>query len=200
MRRIHPEDIIGQTYGNLLVMSLAGHESDGHKRYECRCSCGNTTVVTGKNLRSGNTRSCGCIRKTKSYSKDMIGLRFGRLTVTERAGTAKSRTALWKCMCDCGSECIVSGSYLRQGDTKSCGCLQREGASKRARKNILGMSFGKLTVRQEHQQGVKFPGEVLWECECECGTMCIVSTENLIGGNTKSCGCMLSNGERILHQ
>lgn len=107
---------------------------------------------------------------------------------------------MWECVCDCGNECVVSGSYLRQGETRSCRCLQRENASLRLRKNLTGMKFGKLTVIEEFRQERKHPGQILWVCKCECGSTCVVPTESLTSGNTKSCGCLLSNGERLLHE
>ena len=38
--------------------------------------------------------------------------------------------AMWKCKCTCGNECVVSGKTLRNGDTKSCGCLRKENLKK----------------------------------------------------------------------
>ena len=61
---------------------------------------------------------------------DISGLRFGRLNVIERAGRDKHNNALWICKCDCGNKTIVPGSRLRSGHTKSCGCIQKEAASK----------------------------------------------------------------------
>lgn len=57
------------------------------------------------------------------HGEDLVGRRFGRLTVMERAGTNKHRQALWKCACSCGNETILSTSTLKSGGTKSCGCL-----------------------------------------------------------------------------
>lgn len=57
---------------------------------------------------------------------DMTGQRFGRLTVIERAGSAKDKTAMWRCLCDCGTETVARGSDLRKGHYQSCGC-QRGG-------------------------------------------------------------------------
>jgi hypothetical protein len=48
----------------------------------------------------------------------LIGQRFSRLTVLSYAGHAK-----WRCVCDCGAEKVTAGSSLRQGLTRSCGCL-----------------------------------------------------------------------------
>lgn len=36
----------------------------------CQCECGNTTIVQGGNLRSGNTKSCGCIKS--SYGEEAV--------------------------------------------------------------------------------------------------------------------------------
>lgn len=70
--------------------------------------------------------------------KDMTGLKFGKLTVLRRGEnhvTYKGvQYAQWWCMCDCQldlpkkerQEVLVRGSYLRCGDTKSCGCLKDE--------------------------------------------------------------------------
>jgi len=56
----------------------------------------------------------------------MLGFRSGRLVVIEPAPTVNKR-AMWKCRCDCGKEVIRMGKYLRSGEVKSCGCLNRQG-------------------------------------------------------------------------
>ena len=56
----------------------------------------------------------------------LIGERFGKLTVICEQGKTKSQNILWKCKCDCGKEVVVNGSYLRNGHSKSCGCLAKE--------------------------------------------------------------------------
>ena len=55
---------------------------------------------------------------------DMIGQRFGRLIVFEEASTKKWGQVCWKCKCDCGNKIVVAGRSLRNGNTRSCGCLQ----------------------------------------------------------------------------
>lgn len=59
---------------------------------------------------------------------DMTGKRFARLTVLERAENDKYGNAFWLCQCECGNKVRVSGQSLRNGHTKSCGCLQKEKA------------------------------------------------------------------------
>ena len=57
---------------------------------------------------------------------DLTGQKFGRLTVIERADNTKQGQAKWLCQCDCGRKTVVMGKSLRNGNTKSCGCLQKE--------------------------------------------------------------------------
>lgn len=56
---------------------------------------------------------------------DMTGQRYGLLTVIGRAERPGSKRAWWSCRCDCGRETVTMGKYLRRGDTRSCGCVQR---------------------------------------------------------------------------
>ena len=55
---------------------------------------------------------------------NLIGQRFGMLTVIKRASPDKTRSVRWYCQCDCGSSSIARASDLRRGQTKSCGCLR----------------------------------------------------------------------------
>lgn len=57
---------------------------------------------------------------------DIKGMTFGRLTVIEQRGVASNRSRMWACLCACGSEVVVIGSSLKNGNTKSCGCLRKE--------------------------------------------------------------------------
>lgn len=57
---------------------------------------------------------------------DLTGQRFDRLAVIERAGSTPLKKATWLCLCDCGKEVVAIGSNLSSGNTRSCGCLDRE--------------------------------------------------------------------------
>lgn len=119
---------------------------------------------------------------------DLTGQRFGRLIVIERAGRDMCKRALWRCQCDCGQQCVVSGANLRNENTKSCGCFQRE----KARECIIdltGQRFGRLIVIE--QAGRDVGGQALWNCQCDCGKQCVVRGMCLRNGNTQSCGCFL---------
>jgi hypothetical protein len=53
---------------------------------------------------------------------DLTGKKFTRLLVIEKSGHDHEGKILWKCLCDCGNIKITAGKYLKNGDTKSCGC------------------------------------------------------------------------------
>lgn len=58
--------------------------------------------------------------------EDLTGKRYGKLTVIERIYKTGNKRTFWRCKCDCGKETVVSASHLKDGHTKSCGCLHRE--------------------------------------------------------------------------
>lgn len=58
--------------------------------------------------------------------KDLTGLQFGRLVVISQAEKTADNRIRWACMCNCGNTCIVQGSQLTTGKTKSCGCIKTE--------------------------------------------------------------------------
>ena len=57
---------------------------------------------------------------------DLTGQRFGRLVVVSMADRRPGDPVKWMCRCDCGNTKTVDGVLLRQGETRSCGCLHRE--------------------------------------------------------------------------
>lgn len=66
---------------------------------------------------------------------NLINKQFGRLLVISRSEN-KNRKSTWLCQCDCGNIKIVKSEYLKNGDTKSCGCLHKETSSKNAQQMI----------------------------------------------------------------
>ena len=111
---------IGNRYGSFIVLERA--ENEGRKAtWLCQCDCGNKVIVRGDSLRSGKTKSCGC-----SYKIEMIGKRFGKLTVIAREGL-DGKHATWLCECDCGNQIVATGNHLRTGHTQSCGCIKSRG-------------------------------------------------------------------------
>lgn len=63
MRHTPPNfiDITGQTFSKLTVIKRDGKNKEGKATWLCKCECGKESIVTGKQLRTGKTRSCGCL-------------------------------------------------------------------------------------------------------------------------------------------
>lgn len=128
------KDITGQKFGMLTALQNTGKKDNSRNFiWECECECGNTCEVSGNNLRTGHTKSCGCLRKTackevgkRSYYIDEVGNKYGRLTVKE-AHHSEHGIIYWLCECECGNFIIVAGNHLRGGHTQSCGCIKSVG-------------------------------------------------------------------------
>lgn len=115
----------GNIYGYLKIVEKEFRRS-GHTYWRCECVCGGTIVLRGDSLLTGNTKSCGCYRR-RFRSPDLTGERFGRLTALEKTHKrTRGGACIWLCRCDCGSLKEISGFSLRQGATKSCGCLYKD--------------------------------------------------------------------------
>ena len=71
-----------------------------------------------------------------SNIRNKIGIRYGRLIVIKFAGRTWAGQILWLCKCDCGKKIIVRRGSLQSGNTKSCGCLQKESAKEKGEKRI----------------------------------------------------------------
>lgn len=133
------KDLTGQKFGRLTAIKpIENHTNSNGKsmmtKWLCKCDCGNECNVQSGNLLSGHTLSCGCYNKEQMSERsliNLIGQRFGRLTVLERVDNIVSPSGnicvAWKCKCDCGKETIVRSSSLLQGHTKSCGCMKSYG-------------------------------------------------------------------------
>ena len=73
---------------------------------------------------------------------NMVGRQYGSLKVIRYAGVKNRRRTMWECECVCGKIVEVDGTHLRNGHTKSCGCLNRERIGELNKKT--GMSKSKL--------------------------------------------------------
>ena len=63
MKDICNNSMIGKRFGRLTVIESGGVSKNRKLMWICRCDCGNTTKpIVGSNLRSGTTKSCGCLR------------------------------------------------------------------------------------------------------------------------------------------
>jgi hypothetical protein len=62
------KDIVGQRFARLKVIEFAGRK-DGHALWLCVCDCGEEHTVKGFRLRSGNAKSCGCLKSELGRKK-----------------------------------------------------------------------------------------------------------------------------------
>ena len=129
------ENMVGRTYGRWTVIKRAPNRiSKSGKTHSvmwtCRCECGKVKDVGARALKTGMSVSCGCYQKervSEALTDDLLGQRFGYLTVVSRNGSTSSnsksgKAAIWHCVCDCGRELDVPSWMLKNGDYSSCGC------------------------------------------------------------------------------
>ena len=124
---------------------------------------------------------------------DETGKTYGALYVV-RPVKEKGRTK-WNCLCLCGKYKLVEGKDLRAGKITSCGCHINR-SIKQAR-DLTNNRFGNLVAIKPIPKGLyqkekvtyKSHNHMIWECKCDCGNVIHVSSENLLSGNTLSCGC-----------
>lgn len=191
------QDLTGKRFGRLTVLSLDyEHEKtrkDYNRKWICQCDCGNKKSVYGSALRSKSTLSCGCLNKEKFIERnhakfeDLTGQKFNKLTVIRTFIINGEKVC--ECLCDCGNKTNVIATHLKDGHTKSCGCLQKIRAQETRFVDETGNKYGKLTVlKQDGWEDER--REAIWICECECGNIVKVRGGNLRSGNSKSCGCI----------
>ena len=66
------KSLIGKRFGHLVVIEYAGDKNiglDHNSRWICMCDCGNTTMVGSWKLKSGHTKSCGCLASEKARKR-----------------------------------------------------------------------------------------------------------------------------------
>ncbi len=163
----HQFDLTGQRFGRLTVIGVQ------QKPYMqiCRCDCGNQAIAKSYALRSGHTKSCGCIGSGVKPTTDLTGHRFGKLVVI---GVQKNPYGQI-CQCDCGNQTIVHYPHaLKSGNTRSCGCLTRS--------DLTGQRFSRLTVI-----GVQH-NPFMQVCRCDCGRERAIGTCALRSGLNTTCG------------
>lgn len=118
------------------------------------------------------------------YRYDLTGKTFGRLTVLYYDDTEKK----WVCRCACGNTKLTRTYSLTSGDTKSCGCLNREYicTKKRNYRDITGNRYGYLEVIEYVRSG---KNGTEWKCYChKCGSERVIPSVWL--KRYKSCGCL----------
>lgn len=125
-------NLVGSEFGRLKVLSAdAVKSAAGHKYYICMCSCGNTVSVRSDRLKSGTTKSCGCLNREKSAQRcrdradDLTGQTVGNLKVIRYDHSDKQKYYLCECKL-CGNKTVLPATLIRRYN--SCGCLSAKSA------------------------------------------------------------------------
>lgn len=133
-------DIINEKFGELTVIESLGKQiynsKNGKKqeKFKCLCSCGDFCDRWRDQLISGQVTKCKN-RKNHLLEKprrDITGRVFGQLKVLKFShyDREKSIKQYWLCKCKCGNQKAIVINSLDNGDSKSCGCLEKESLKK----------------------------------------------------------------------
>ena len=127
-RRNHDE-YVGKVYNRWKILRILPELSaNGSVLCEVQCSCKDHTISTAllAKVRSGETKSCGCLARELSSERgtiDLTGRVFDDLTVMYKVEGKKASDGsnIWMCRCKCGNMREVPSAWLIRGATKSCG-------------------------------------------------------------------------------
>ena len=143
-------DLTGQKFGRWTVLKEVEKDHKHNRRmWLCRCECGNEKVVPGITMTTGASQSCGCLHRERAVGHgvtDLVGQKFGRLTVIKQGGRTNTGVIKWLCRCECGKEKEIIGTNITRGLTTSCGCYSTESHTKH------GMSGGPEYLSWQHMK------------------------------------------------
>ena len=184
------KNLIGQTKGNFTIIKFAGTQNS-RSYWWGQCLCGNIEKFRSDSSKTMCQECQNKIRSEKAKGRGMVDLsqqKFGKLTPIAPLEERHNNKVVWRCICDCGTECQVLAASLTSGNTQSCGCLKKENTVfAKAKNKLVGQTYGYLTVLEETDQ--RQYGKIVWKCQCECGNIVYLNTTRLKSGNDTSCGC-----------
>ncbi len=174
------KDLTGQRFGKLKVVGMAPRIQGKPIKWICQCDCGKIKEVDGSNMKQGKIKSCGCEQNASRPQEDLIGKKFGSLTVLKRFPGSENTSPKAECLCECGRKTIVSTWHLKSGHTKTCNDC----------KNLEGQIFGNVIILKKIKSKPKASqSRYLYKCLL-CGAEKEANRSDLIQGNTTSCGCI----------
>lgn len=159
------ELFVGQRFGLFTIKSI--YSVNTKTAVDVICDCGEERTKLATVLRHGRVTSCGCINK-----KPTAGVKFGNVTVLTNPS---NRYVIGRC--DCGVEKKFPIGNLRNGRTKSCGCLC-------TLVNQAGLEYNGFTIKKDFENSR--PREVLASCPL-CGEEKIYPLGRIRNGSIKSC-------------
>lgn len=102
-----PEDLTGRKFGKLTALRLSETKYRWGTLWVCKCDCGKEKTTAAQLLKSGKSKSCGCLHRL------VPGINYGELTVIRETSERNSDGGiLWLCRCSCGKEVKVKSLRL----------------------------------------------------------------------------------------
>lgn len=191
---INKSVVVGRKFGRWTVIDDYITNARGEKKWLCRCDCGTERYVLERGLKSGDSRSCGCLTREnvrKALSYDLTGQTFGELTALHKVeSNHKYRGTIWRCRCSCGNFYDIAATLLVTGRRTHCGDKKaHRDKMNYAYVDIAGKRFYKLTAMYPTEKR-SVGGSIVWHCRCDCGNEVDLEYNKLMWGNFKSCGCL----------
>lgn len=136
LKRARDADLVGCNFSHLWVIGKAPTEHSKGKsfgKWWCVCDCPEHSIISVRtgNLKSGNTKSCGChnrkqarinLQKAVEACKvDLTNQTFGGLKALYPTEERYGNSVVWVCQCSCGKKHKVAANYLRAHKIESCG-------------------------------------------------------------------------------
>lgn len=129
-------------------------------------------------------------------SLELKGFKVGRLSVIDNTdGISSNGSKLWRCICECGKECIYAANVLNSGRITQC---WECGLKYKSRKGAIPLDltncrFSKLLAL--YRTNNKSPdGSFIWMCRCDCGSNVEVASTILRKGYKNMCDvCRIEN-------
>lgn len=194
-------DLTGQQFGDMVVLYRDYCKEEILKKHsiswKCKCLlCGkefNTTTErifsrpTSKRKPTTCCQECAAKRAAINHRIDMVGRIFGNIEVVSfNEDKSTKNRKYWNCICHkCNTSFMQEGYKIRTGKGMCPHCAL-ELRTEKAKKDINGQVYGKLTVLESYFD--KKPYTV--KCRCACGNEIILRRSDVLSGHTQSCGCL----------
>ena len=150
-------------------------------------------------------------RKKLGRAKDLTNKKYNRITLICRVDKQNtSNSAEWACLCDCGNYFVATGRQVVNGNTKSCGCYNKEICKKNCKEIGKKASYKDYTniknpyyiflspeMKKDNQNNM------LWKISCKkCNKIYIAAPSQIVsekrrrGNNPCKCWQHISKGEQ----
>jgi hypothetical protein len=192
------QSLIGQHKRNVTVLSVTfDKERKSHLAHVLCHGCNKESDLLARSIFEGKTRSCGCQKHLRPIGveskqlENLVGQRFGLLTVKRFAERKSGQRCQWVCVCECGNEKIVPAIRLKNGQTKSCGCAWRKIGEESCRWKGFEEISGKFWSKIQHSAvsrklSFTLSKQEVWDLFIKQNRLCALSSIPLVMGDNAS--------------